>query len=112
MLRINTYTIEDTQKKTENMYSLLIDYCRYWPGDAREKRLVCTSITKTPLEPYTGRAARTTGRAWNTEKVNGPDRDGPFHSYWLNIITMVRKAQVGLMVLAAGFPRSFKSGLT
>jgi len=39
-------------------------------------------------------------------------RAGPCHSFWLNITTLVRKAHVGLMVLASGIPRSFKFGLT
>jgi len=61
------------------------------------------------------------GRACNTEKVNWPGlsdararpgRAGPCHSFWLKSITMVRKTHVGLMMLAAEIPRSFKSGLT
>jgi len=62
------------------------------------------------------RALHGPGWAWNTGKVNGPGlsnaRAGPYHSFWLKIITMVRNAHVDLMVLTTGIPWSFKSGLT
>jgi len=65
-----------------------------------------------------GRAARRSpqagqpGQALKYRKVKRAVPVGPCHSFWLIIITMVLKAHLGLMVLSAGIPRSFKSGLT
>jgi len=45
-------------------------------------------------------------------KYRKSKRAGPCYSFLLKIITMLRKAHVGLMVLAVGIPQSLKSGLT